>query len=265
MLTGGGRLIAGDLTDELRRKFERNEKFGKVYPLAYLVVICPKCLYASYPMDFNEITIEEIEKIRTSTQSRIDSIKKFFGGMSFENNRNLTSGAASFLLSVDCYTYRDRKVAPTFKKAISSIRAAWLFDDLFNEINNPTYKKISDFFYWKAYGFYHQALKLVQTGGELMDGVGNLGPDYDKNWGYNGLLYMCAILTVKIGSKEPLLERRINNFEVTKRYLSKLFGSGKTSKSKPGPLVDMIRDLYTKINEMLDQWYQEMGERERLE
>ncbi|HOM11543.1 MAG TPA: DUF2225 domain-containing protein, partial [Spirochaetota bacterium] len=77
---------------------------------------------------------------------------------------------------------------------------------------------------------------------------------------YDGILYMCAILTLKVGAKEPDIHKRIENFERTKRYLSKLFGSGKASKSKPGPLLDMTRDLYDKMNEMLDQW--KVGEQE---
>ena len=33
MLTGSGRLIAGNLTEELRRLYEVNKKFGEVNPL----------------------------------------------------------------------------------------------------------------------------------------------------------------------------------------------------------------------------------------
>ncbi len=257
MLTGGGRLIAGKLTDELRRLYEKNTKYGKVYPLAYLLIVCPRCLYCSYPKDFNEIPPAEIEKIQATTQARQNSIQKFFGNISFENNRDLALGAASYLLAVDCYTFRGKNVAPTFKKAISSIRAAWMFDDLAREIPEKPYKKISDFFYQKAYQFYNQVFELVQTGGEPIEAAGNIGPDFDKNWGYEGIMYMCAILTLKIGIKEPDITKRIENFERTKRYLSRLFGSGKASKAKPGPLIDMTRDLYDKMNQLLEQWKQE--------
>ncbi|MDY6968389.1 MAG: DUF2225 domain-containing protein [Spirochaetota bacterium] len=260
MLTGGGRLIAGNITDELRRLYEKNEKYGKVYPLSYLVSVCPNCLYASYPKDFDKITTDDIESLRNSSQTRLESINKYFNNIDFDKNRDLQLGAASYLLAVECYSDRNKNVAPTFKIAISSIRAAWLLGDLYEETNNILYKKISDFFYRKAYKSYHLSLKLVQTGGELMEDVGNLGPDYDKNWGYDGIMYMCAILTVKIGSKEIDLKKRINNFEVTKRYLSRLFGDGKSSKARPGAIVEMIRELYQTINEMLDKWYQELVE-----
>lgn len=260
MLTGGGRLIAGKLTEELRRLFEKNVKFGLVYPLAYLVTVCPGCLYSAYPRDFGEIVPAEIEKVTATTQARKKSIQKFFGDLNFENNRDLKLGAASYLLAVDCYTFRGRNVAPTFKKAVSSIRAAWLFGDLAKEITDGPYKKISDFFYQKSYQFYFQVLELVQSGGEPMDAAGNIGPDYDKNWGYEGILYMCAILTLKVGILEPDMNKRIENFEKTKRYLSRLFGSGKASKSKPGALIDMTRDLYDRMSQMLEGWKQETGQ-----
>ncbi|MGV7927689.1 MAG: DUF2225 domain-containing protein [Spirochaetota bacterium] len=257
MLTGGGRLIAGKLTDELRRLFEKNMKFGKVYPLAYLVTVCPRCYYAAYPRDFLEITGTEIDKISATTQARVNSVKKFFGDVSFEQNRDLLLGAASYLLAVDCYTFRIKQVAPTFKKAISSIRAAWLFSDLAEEMPERPYKKISAFFYQKAYQFYQEVLDLVQSGGETMEAAGNIGPDYDKNWSYDGILYMNAVLTLKVGGLETDIVKRIENFEKTKRYLSRLFGSGKASKSKPGALIDMTRDLYDRMNQLLEQWKQQ--------
>ena len=51
--------------------------------------------------------------------------------------------------------------------------------------------------------------------------------------------------------------KRIDNFEQCKRYLSRLFGVGKTSKSRPSELLDMTRDMYDIINEKLELWKQE--------
>ncbi|MCX7677752.1 MAG: DUF2225 domain-containing protein [Spirochaetes bacterium] len=254
MLTGSGRLIAGKLTDELRRLYEKNEKWGVIYPLAYFLQVCPHCLYAAYPKDFLDITPEEIEKIQRTTQARIASIKKFFGDLDFRKDRDLTLGAASYLLAVDCYSFRRKNLAPTFKKAVCSIRAAWLFSDLAKQYPNKPYDKISDFFYQKAYEYYQEVLELVQTGKEPVEAAGHLGPDIDKNWGYEGILYMVAILTMKVGAREPNLAKRIENFEKTKRFLSRLFGSGKSSKTKPSALLDMTRDLYDKMNQMLGEW-----------
>jgi uncharacterized protein len=260
MLTGGGRLIAGKLTDELRRLYEENKKVGKIYPLAYILIVCPRCLYTAFPNDFAIIHPDDVGKIRAASQARIDTLKKFFGPLNFEADRTLAHAASSYMLAVDLYGLRDKKVAPTFKKAISSIRAAWLFDDLSKEMPQGPYKKISDFFYSKAYMFYGTVLDLFTSGAEPVEAAGNLGPDTDKNWGYEGVLYLYSSLTIKFGAKEPDIKKRIENFERTKRILSKVFGSGKSSKDKPGALIDMTRDQYDKINEMLAVWYQETGQ-----
>ena len=37
MLTGSGRMNAGDLTDELHRNYIPSEKYGAIYPLIYAV------------------------------------------------------------------------------------------------------------------------------------------------------------------------------------------------------------------------------------
>jgi uncharacterized protein (DUF2225 family) len=258
LLSGGGRLIVGNLTDELRRMYEKNDKFGVIYPMAYVLTVCPRCLYTAYPKDFEKVDSDEIERIRDKSQARVNTLKKFFGNVSFESDRNLVLGAASYMLSVDVYHLRNKTCAPTFKKAMSSIRAAWLTSDLASQFPDKPFKKISFFFYKKAYQFYDLSLEFAQNGKEPMDSVGNMGPDTDKNWGYDGMLYMYAILTVKIGAREPDLKKRIDNFEHTKRYLSRIFGMGKSSKDKPSLILDMTRDLYDKMNTLLEKWNAEM-------
>ncbi len=259
MFTGGGRLIAGRLTDELRRNYEVSKKFGKVYPLAYVMTVCPGCLYSAFTRDFEGLDAGEIEKMRELTPARRNALKKFFGPLDFNADRDLHSGAASYMLAVDCYSYRGKKVAPTFKIALSSIRAAWLFSDLARENPDAAFGKIAAFFYKKTYQSYVRLLDIMQTGAEPMDAVGNMGPDTDKNWGYEGVLYLTAVLTVKVGIKETDPNKRMENFAKCKRYLSRLFGSGKTSKSKPSELLDKTKDLFDKINEMIDEWNQEMA------
>ncbi len=257
MYSGGGRLIAGKITDELRREYQVSQKFGAIYPLAYLITVCPVCLYAAYPRDFDTPLPDEINSLREQSRVRKNTIAKFFDNMSFENDRDLALGAASYLLAVDCYNIRNKKVAPTFKIAVSSIRAAWLFDDLANQFPDKQYKKISLFFYKKTYDAYLRVLDLLQNGEEPADAAGNMGPDSDKNWGYEGILYMSAILTVKVGIREQDPVKRAESFEKSKRYLSRLFGAGKTSKNRPTELLDKTRLVYDKINEQLETWKQE--------
>jgi uncharacterized protein (DUF2225 family) len=254
MFTGSGRLIAENLTDELRRLYKASSKYGIVYPLAYTLTVCPNCLYTSYPKDFNDVTQEEIVKLQDLRQARQDAQAKFFDQLDFNDDRNLTLGAASYMLAVDCYSFRRKNVAPTFKMAVSSLRAAWLFGDLAKEFPDKVYNKLSLFFYKKSYEFYIKILDLLQSGGEPADAGGNMGPDTDKNWGYEGILYVAAVLTVKYGITEKDKDKRIENFNTSKKYLSKLFGGGKSSKNTPSDLLEKTRLLYDKINALLEQW-----------
>ncbi len=253
LFSGGGRLIAGNLTPELRRNYEDSRKFGRIIPLIYQVSVCPDCLFAAYPADFK---LEETEQIQLShmTGARQDAIKRFFGHVSFDSDRDLVLGAASYMLAVDCYSRRKSYCAPTFKNAVSSLRAAWLFSDLAAEKPESSYKKISYFFYKKAYQYYMKVLELIQNGAEPSEAAGNMGPDTDKNWGYEGILYIAAVLTVKVGVWEKDLSNRTAAFTQCKKYLSRLFGTGKSSKSRPGELLDKTRDLYNKMNAMLEEW-----------
>lgn len=259
MFTGSGRLISDRITDELRRLYKESKKFGKIYPLSYLLNVCPNCLYTAYPKDFNDVTEQEILKLQEMRPARKNAVVKFFGQLDFNEDRNLMLGAASYMLAVDCYNFRRKNVGPTFKKGVSSIRAAWLFSDLADEYPDHPYKKLSQFFYKKAYEYYLKILDILQTGGEPADAAGNMGPDTDKNWGYEGILYVSAVLTIKYGTTEKDLEKRIANFNISKRYLSRLFGSGKSSKSVPTELLEKTRTLYDKINEMLEIWEAEKG------
>ena len=52
MLTGGGRMIAGELTDELHRIYEPSAKYGVIYPLLYSIGACPNCHSAFFWKDF---------------------------------------------------------------------------------------------------------------------------------------------------------------------------------------------------------------------
>lgn len=254
MFTGGGRLIADKLTDELRMIYKDNKKYGKIYPLNYLLNVCPNCLFTAYPKDFTDVTDDEISKLQEMRPARKNAVIKFFGDLDFNQERNLLMGAASYMLAVDCYNLRRKQVGPTFKKAVSSIRGAWLFNDLSEEYPDRPYKKMSLFFYKKAHEFYYRVLELLQNGAEPADAAGNMGPDSDKNWGYEGILYVTAILTVKFGNIEKDPAKRAENFRRSKMYLSRLFGMGKSSKSTPSDLIEKTRVLYEKINQMLEEW-----------
>ena len=260
LFSGSGRLIAGNLTDELRRLYEKNAKFGVIYPLAYQVTVCNQCLYAAYPKDFSTPLPEEISMLQDAAPNRKAAIQKFFGHIDFTKDRDLKLGAASYMLAIDCYSMRNKKIAPTFKNAVSAIRAAWLFDDLSKEVENSPYDKISKYFYKKASVLYNTVLEYLQNGTEPSDAAGSMGPDVDKNWGYEGILYLAALLTVKTNVDEPDKDRRIMAYEAAKKNLSRIFGVGKSSKDRPSDLLDRTRELYNKMSESLAEWTAESGD-----
>lgn len=252
LLSGGGRLIAGELTEELHRTYEPSKKFGEVYPLVYTVLVCPSCLYAAYPQDFHEIKEESIETLREQTERRVQSVSVVFADLDFTNYRGLKEGAASYFLAMMCYDYLDRYYSPTLKRALSALRAAWLLDSLHRKAFNENYDYLSRLFYRKARFFYLQAIDMAQNGQEPLEANVNFGPDLDKNYGYDGLLYVAGLLEYKYGPRKDA-EKRIKSLENAKRIVSKLFGTGKASKSKPSAILDKARELYEEMNKEIKQ------------
>ncbi|MCS6985237.1 MAG: DUF2225 domain-containing protein [Leptospiraceae bacterium] len=255
MLSGSGRLIAGKLTPELRRLYEVSKKWGRLNPLDYAVQVCPRCLYAAYPKDFEQLTPQEQEALKSTIGHRQNLMQVLFGKLDFNENRNLLLGCASFILAVDCYHLRKAEVAPTVKKAISAMRAAWYLDDLYKEAPYRPYDKARDFYYMEAARYYRQVLELMEKGGEPVDQVaGMLGPDLDNNWGYDGVIYLNSYLTKKyLDQMASDTKQKLALLEASKRYLSKLYGTGKASKARPSVIVDMAKDLYEEISAKIDE------------
>lgn len=252
LLSGGGRLIAGELTEELHRTYEPSKKYGELYPLVFAVLVCPSCLYAAYPQDFLEIKEELIEALREQTDKRVQSVSLVFKDLDFTNYRGLKEGAASYNLAMMCYDLLDRHCSPTLKRALSALRAAWLLDSLHRKAFSENYDYVSRLFYRKARFFYMQAIEMAQNGQEPLEANVNFGPDLDKNYGYDGLLYIAGLLEYKYGPRK-YAEKRIKSLENAKRIVSKLFGTGKASKSKPSAILDKARELYEEMNKEIKQ------------
>jgi uncharacterized protein (DUF2225 family) len=252
LLSGGGRLIAGELTEELHRTYEPSKKYGELYPLVYAVLVCPSCLYAAYQQDFLELKEEATEVMREQTDRRVQSASLVFKDLDFTNYRGLKEGAASYYLAMMCYDLLDRHYSPTLKRALSALRAAWLLDSLHRKAFSENYDYLSRLFYRKARFFYMQAIEMAQNGQEPLEAKVNFGPDLDKNYGYDGLLYVAGLLEYKYGPRK-LTEKRIKSLENAKRIVSKLFGTGKASKSKPSAILDKARELYDEMNKEIKQ------------
>ncbi len=255
LFSGGGRLIAADLTKELRRHYTPSKKYGVIIPLIYSIMVCPDCLYASYPKDFLNVDRDAKTHLKQHTEKRKQILQVLFGHINFTKDRDLISGLASYILAIDCYHFRHKPVAPTFKKGLSSLRAAWLLDDLFHKVDYRPYDVVRDFYYMEALHLYKKSLLLMQTGKEPAEAMNYLiGPDTDHNWGYDGILYLNAYLTYKL--KEKLSDDLAQTFSLlqdAQQYLSKIYGLGKASLAKPVVLVNMSKDLFDEINTYLKE------------
>jgi uncharacterized protein (DUF2225 family) len=253
LLSGGGRLNAGDLTDELHRLYTPSAKYGIIYPLAYQATVCPNCWFASMEADFAKLPSENGEEVLCNADKRKEEASLICPDVDFTKPRNLQSGIISQFLVMCCYDYYKPDTSPTIKQAVAALRTAWLLDELDQKDKGQHYDWLSILFKKKANFFYMEALKRETSGKETLSGMGNLGPDTDKNYGYEGILYLSALLQYKYGDTNDM-ERRFAALSETKRNLAKMFGLGKSSKSKPGPLMEKSRALYDALAKELNEF-----------
>lgn len=243
LLTGRGRLIAGKLTAELRRLYEPSQKYGNIYPLIYPITVCPSCYYASFSIDFQKVPKEAIPEIKKSSKERHKSIEKIFPNIDFTSNRGLEEGVASYYLAIYSYEFFPPQAAPSIKRGISAIRAAWICNDLHKKYPNENYNYLARVFYCKAQFFYSLAVDLEQNGTESLAEVPHLGPDLDKNYSHDGVYYLLGLLEFYYGDKSDP-QKRIKRIEYAKRAVAKLFGMGKATKDKPTALLENAKDLH---------------------
>jgi len=252
LLSGGGRQIAGALTDELHRLYEPSAKYGDVYPLAYQATVCPECWYASMDKDFSAIPQAARKLAVNDRQKRMADIRKIFPDLDYQKNRDLEAGTASQYLVLRCYDYFPKQFSPTIKQGIASLRTGWLFDELEKKVPGQHYDWLSTLFKKKALFFYNEAILREQNGKESLSGIKNFGPDTDKNYGYEGALYLSSLLKFKYSFQEnPELRNPV--LDEAKRTIARIFGVGKSSKAKPGPLLEHARALYDKISKELKE------------
>jgi uncharacterized protein (DUF2225 family) len=252
LLSGSGRLIAGAITDELHRLYEPSAKYGIIYPLAYPATVCPECWFASVDKDFLALPAQFKEKALGEREKRVKETKMIFPSADFTQLRDLINGAASWYLVLSCYEYYTKEFSPTIKQAIAALRTGWMLDDINTQYPGYHYDWLAQLFKRKSQFLYNEAILKEQTGKENLSGIRNFGPDTDKNYAYEGALYLSALLKLKYGSRdEP--EQRAESLSAAKRTIAKIFGLGRSSKSKPGPLLEHARELYESINKELNE------------
>ncbi|MDR1239835.1 MAG: DUF2225 domain-containing protein [Treponema sp.] len=253
LLSGGGRLIAGALTEELHRLYEPSVKYGEVFPLVYQATVCPECWFASMDADFSLLPEKNRELAGEDRERRIADAQLIFPRLDFHESRGLTEGAASQYLVLRCYDFYEKAASPTIKQGLAALRAAWLLDDLDRKEPGRHYDWLAILFRRKAQFFYAEAIAREQNGRETLSGMKIFGPDTDKNYFYEGVLYLSAYLQYKYGPVNDSAQRKIS-LEEARRTIAKLFGMGKSSKEKPGPLLEHAREIYDAINKDLNEF-----------
>jgi len=252
LLSGGGRLNAGELTEELHRLYIPSAKYGPIFPLIYQSIVCPSCWFASMESDFPVIPSENKAKAKENTQERKKAVALIFPDVNFRENRNLMDGAASQYLTLLCYDFYNKQTSPTIKQGLASLRCAWLVDELHKKFPEQHYDWLGTLFRKKAQYLYNEALAREQGGKETMSGMKAYGPDTDKNFAYEGMLYLCAYLRYNFGPAHDAAERRAS-LEDARRTIAKLFGMGKSSKDKPGAFLEIARKLYDTLNKEITE------------
>jgi uncharacterized protein (DUF2225 family) len=246
LLTGRGRLIAGDLDEDLRRQYEPSKKYGEVFPLVYAVTVCPFCMYAAYPHDFLELGPDGAEAVRTEEEKRRESVALVVEDVDLTRTRGLTDGVAAFILAMMCYEHFDAKLAPSVKKGLCALRGAWCLSDLHARHPGENYDQVARLMFRKARFFYRYALDTMHSGRENLEAVKNFGPDMDNNFGFDGFLYLNGQLEFRHGPRQDR-EQRLAALESSNRVVAKIFGMGRASKGKPSAILDLARTLHEQI------------------
>ena len=252
LLSGSGRLIAGILTDELHRLYEPSARYGEIFPLIYLATVCPRCWFTSMGKDFSDFPKNQKSAATEDKDGRIADTKRIFPETDFYNPRDIFSGTASLYLVLRCYEYYPKEFSPTIKQGIAALRTSWMLEELNKKFPGQHYDWLTLLFKKKANFLYNEAIRREQTGKETLSALKAFGPDTDNNYGYEGTLYLTALLKFKYSFLDNT-ELRTASLEEAKRIIAKIFGGGKSSKDKPGPLLERTRNLYDNITKELNE------------
>lgn len=251
MRSGNGRMIAGGLTEELHRIYEPSAKFGKIYPLIYEIGACPFCYTAFFWKDFTEkINPQDLDKIFDNSQKRKDACEQIFPYFNLKRERTLFDGAAMYYLALMTYNDTGFYFIPTMKSAILSLRLAWLSSEINQNCANHNYDIVSKMFYSKALFYYQQAVLNETSRTEKSSTLPNMGPDIDKNYGWDGVIYLCGLLEHNYGQQDDI-QLRLKKLSESKTAIARIFGLGKSSKNKPGPLLEHARNLYDNLAKLI--------------
>ncbi len=253
LFSRGGRLQADNVTETLHRLYKPSKKFGEVYPLIYSIITCPNCLFSSLPGDFNNVPLENIKTLNGKKNERIDFAKKVIGEeIDFSKYKTLESGAAGYAITVDCYDCYTKKSIPVIKQAICSMRTAYLLEELEKRKPEQYFQFVAELYYKKALFFYKRAIELEQKKEQIIGEFKGLGPDIDKNYGYDSIIYLVGILTYKYKKNDDKLLRK-KDLEEARLFLGKLFGLGKADFKKPREILEKSKEFHKLISDEIKE------------
>ena len=66
----------------------------------------------------------------------------------------------------------------------------------------------------------------------------------------NGVVYLSGLLEYKYGQTDDI-QLRLKKLSESKTAIARIFGLGKSSKNKPGPLLEHARELYDNLTKEL--------------
>ena len=248
--TGRGRLSVDKLTPELRHTYAPIEG-AVVTPAIYSITVCPRCLYAAFKTDFlRTFKPGLLETIHRRQNQRRESMESIAPGIDFSDERTLLGGVVSYYYAMQCYDGMPPESCPAFRQALCALRAAWLLGDLHRQQPGNNWDVLMRVFYRKARFLYKRSLDLEEREQAAIPDDLNLGPDTDKNYGFDGILYIASVLELNWGPRD-IIKVRAKNLEVAKMRLSRIFGLGKISKLKPSVLLEHSQRVFALVNKEL--------------
>lgn len=251
---GRGRLDAGPLEPDLHRQYIPTEEFGTVLPLLYNVVTCNHCYFSFLAFDNpKKLHSRSLAKLKdeNARSERLAFLRKIVNQTpDFSKKRTMLSGLASYILAVASYNQYSREDAPTLRLAIATLRVAWICKLLQKFGYGDETDDLKQIFYRKASYLYTEGLKLQQNGAENYSNLSSFGPDTDKDYGFDGVVYISAWLLFHYGeTHNPMIREK--NLTNTRSTLSKVFGFGKASKEKPSALLVQARETFDLVEKEL--------------
>jgi uncharacterized protein (DUF2225 family)/CRP-like cAMP-binding protein len=102
----GTKFTALNVRPDVAKVKTRDSDFREVYeganPGWYLVYVCPECLFAAYPDDFNNLPAPEIAAINNTIVQR----KEIAAAHDLNGERSVEAAMAAYRLAVHCYSLR---------------------------------------------------------------------------------------------------------------------------------------------------------------